>query len=43
MAAAYGVVAILVDGPSRVPLLCRAIGDGWMGRLGKMPERGAKN
>ena len=39
MAAAYGVVAILVDGPSRVPLLWWAIGDGWMGRLGKMPER----
>lgn len=36
MAAAYTFAAIIIDGPKRVPLLWRAVGDGWMGRLGKM-------
>ncbi len=36
MAAAYGFAATLIDGPRRIPLLCRAIRDGWNGRLGKM-------
>ncbi|KAB2641011.1 MAG: glycosyltransferase, partial [Verrucomicrobia bacterium] len=36
MAAAYGLAATIIDGPSRLPLLWRAIGDGWQGRLGKM-------
>jgi len=36
MAAAYSVAATVVDGPRRLPLLWRAIRDGWNGRLGKM-------
>lgn len=36
MAAAYTFAATLIDGPRRIPLLCRAIRDGWNGRLGKM-------
>lgn len=36
MAATYSVAAVIIDGPERVPLLRRAISDGWHGRLGKM-------
>lgn len=36
MATAYLVAVILIDGPQRVTLLCRAIHHGWIGRLGKM-------
>lgn len=36
MAATYTFAATLIDGPRRIPLLCRAIRDGWSGRLGKM-------
>ncbi len=36
MALAYSVAAVIIDGPERVPLLRRAIGDGWSGRLGRM-------
>ena len=36
MALAYTFAAILIDGPKRIPLLRRAICDGWSGRLGKM-------
>lgn len=36
MAFAYTLAATLLDGPSRIPLLWRAIRDGWRGRLGKM-------
>jgi len=36
MAAAYAFAAILIDGPKRIPLLWRAIGAGWNGRLGRM-------
>lgn len=36
MAASYVVAAVMLDGPRRVPLLWRAIRDGWRGRLGKM-------
>ena len=36
MAAAYCVAATMIDGPRRIPLLCRAIRAGWNGRLGKM-------
>lgn len=36
MAAAYTFAATLIDGPRRIPLLCRAIRDGWNGRLGRM-------
>ncbi len=36
IAAVYTFAAAIIDGPSRVPLLCRAIRDGWAGRLGKM-------
>ena len=36
MAFAYAVAATVIDGPSRIPLLVRAIRDGWRGRLGKM-------
>lgn len=36
MALAYSVAAVIIDGPERVPLLRRAIGDGWRGRLGRM-------
>ena len=36
MAASYTFAATLIDGPQRIPLLCRAIRDGWNGRLGKM-------
>lgn len=36
MAAAYTFAATLIDGPRRIPLLCRAIRDGWIGRLGQM-------
>jgi len=36
MAAAYAFAATFIDGPRRLPLLQRAIADGWKGRLGKM-------
>ncbi|MEY3898681.1 MAG: hypothetical protein RLZZ214_4203, partial [Verrucomicrobiota bacterium] len=36
MASVYLVAVILIDGPQRVPLLCRAIRHGWIGRLGRM-------
>lgn len=36
MAASYTFAATFIDGPRRIPLLCRAIRDGWCGRLGKM-------
>ncbi len=36
MAAAYAFAAVMIDGPGRVPLLRRAVADGWHGRLGKM-------
>lgn len=36
MAAVYTFAATVIDGPRRIPLLCRAIGDGWNGRLGRM-------
>ena len=36
MAAIYTFAATFIDGPQRIPLLCRAIRDGWNGRLGKM-------
>ncbi len=36
MAAAYAVAAAVIDGPTRLPLLWRAISAGWQGRLGKM-------
>ncbi len=36
MAIAYSVAAITLDGPKRIPLLRRAIRDGWRGKLGKM-------
>ena len=36
MAVAYTIAAVVLDGPSRLPLLVRAIRDGWRGRLGKM-------
>jgi rhamnopyranosyl-N-acetylglucosaminyl-diphospho-decaprenol beta-1,3/1,4-galactofuranosyltransferase len=36
MAFAYSLAAILLDGPRRIPLLLRAIRDGWSGKLGKM-------
>ena len=35
MAAAYTFAATFIDGPRRIPLLCRAIRDGWNGRLGR--------
>ncbi|WP_267906640.1 glycosyltransferase [Luteolibacter pohnpeiensis] len=37
MALSYLGVAILIDGPGRIPLLIRAISDGWKGKLGKIP------
>lgn len=36
MAATYSLAAVTLDGPRRIPLLRRAIRDGWHGRLGKM-------
>ena len=36
IAAVYLFAATLIDGPGRIPLLCRAIRAGWDGRLGKM-------
>ena len=36
MASIYTIAATFIDGPQRIPLLCRAIRDGWNGRLGKM-------
>ncbi|MBK1814415.1 glycosyltransferase [Luteolibacter yonseiensis] len=36
MAVVYAFAAILIDGWNRIPLLRRAISDGWSGRLGKM-------
>ncbi len=36
IAAAYTLAATFIDGLRRIPLLCRAIRDGWNGRLGKM-------
>ena len=35
MAVAYSLAAIILDGPKRLPLLLRAIRDGWQGKLGK--------
>lgn len=42
MAAAYTVGAILIDGPTRIPLLWTAILDGWVGRLGKWSKHTAR-
>ncbi len=36
MAAAYSLAAVMIDGSGRIPLLRRAIHDGWNGQLGKM-------
>jgi rhamnopyranosyl-N-acetylglucosaminyl-diphospho-decaprenol beta-1,3/1,4-galactofuranosyltransferase len=36
MAAVYAIAAVMIDGWNRIPLLRRAISDGWSGRLGKM-------
>ena len=36
MALSYIFAAVFIDGPRRIPLLGRAIADGWQGRLGKM-------
>jgi len=36
MALAYTVACTLLDGPSRIPLLWKAIRHGWTGRLGKL-------
>lgn len=36
MALIYIFAAVFIDGPKRLPLLCRAIHHGWIGRLGKM-------
>ncbi|MGL4401394.1 MAG: glycosyltransferase [Luteolibacter sp.] len=36
MATAYAGTAIVIDGPHRIPLLWRAIRDGWNGKLGRM-------
>jgi rhamnopyranosyl-N-acetylglucosaminyl-diphospho-decaprenol beta-1,3/1,4-galactofuranosyltransferase len=36
MAAVYTFAATIIDGPQRIPLLRRAIRDGWNGRLGRM-------
>lgn len=36
MAIAYSLAAVALDGPQRIPLLRRAIRDGWRGTLGKM-------
>jgi hypothetical protein len=36
MALAYAVVAVVCDGPRRLPLLGRAIRDGWQGRQGRV-------
>jgi GT2 family glycosyltransferase len=36
MAIAYSLAAVTLDGPQRIPLLRRAIRDGWSGTLGKM-------
>lgn len=36
MAATYGFAATLIDGPKCLPILRRAILDGWRGKLGKM-------
>jgi rhamnopyranosyl-N-acetylglucosaminyl-diphospho-decaprenol beta-1,3/1,4-galactofuranosyltransferase len=36
MAAAYAFAAVVIDGPQRLPLLRRAVRDGWHGRLGRM-------
>ena len=38
MAVTYAIAAITLDGLRRVPLLRRAIIDGWRGKLGKMPD-----
>lgn len=36
MAISYTVATLLLDGPHRLPILFRAICDGWYGKLGKM-------
>jgi len=36
MAAVYSFAAVMIDGWKRIPLLRRAISDGWAARLGKM-------
>ena len=36
MAATYTIAATIIDGPRRLPLLWRAIRDGWNGHLGKI-------
>jgi len=38
MALAYGVAAVRFDGLGRVPLLVRAVRDGWKGRLGRAAD-----
>lgn len=38
MALTYAIGACRLDGSRRIPLLKRAISDGWQGRLGKMRE-----
>ncbi|MEO6473807.1 MAG: glycosyltransferase [Luteolibacter sp.] len=38
MAMAYSIAAVVIDGVDRIPLLRRAIRDGWHGRLGKMKD-----
>jgi rhamnopyranosyl-N-acetylglucosaminyl-diphospho-decaprenol beta-1,3/1,4-galactofuranosyltransferase len=35
MAFAYAMAVSWIDGPSRLPLVCRAARDGWRGKLGK--------
>ncbi|MEI6604121.1 MAG: glycosyltransferase [Verrucomicrobiota bacterium] len=43
MGAAYTLAATIIDGPSRLPLLLRAIRDGWNGCLGKMADKIVRN
>ena len=43
MALAYGVIAVACDGLRRVPLLGRAINDGWRGRLGRVKAEKLKS
>ncbi len=42
IAATYTVSACWFDGPTRLPLLLRAVSDGWNGKLGKMKEPAAQ-
>ncbi len=41
MAATYFLGVMIIDGPQRIPLVCRAIYHGWNGRLGKMQSNGS--